>query len=848
MVCLFKNQTDLTFPYQSANYKDCSKKIAHSDVEITRIRHLINKRTLKRCSITPRFLKSTTSKVTLNQQIMKTKTFEIRTMMKRSIFISFFLMVLLGQALSQLPGREGVETGKDQTLSPYFFIQSDDETDQMPLKSTDAQVQIAGVIADVSIRQVYENTGQNTLEAIYVFPASTRAAVYGMKMKIGEREIVAIVQERTQARQNYEQARANGQTASLLEQERPNVFTMNVANILPGDVIEVSLQYTELLIPESGIYEFVYPTVVGPRYQSGTSGESMENWVANPYLTEGKRPNYAFNIEVHVSMGLPIQSLQCRSHETYIDFTGKHQARITLKETEKNRGNKDFILDYRLSGGGIETGLLLFEGEEEKFFLAMIQPPRSVSQKTIPPREYIFVVDVSGSMHGFPLNISKQLMRALLADLRPVDRFNVLLFAGGSSVFAEQSVPANTGQIQKAIAFIDQQTGGGGTELLPALKRALALPGTEDYSRTFVIATDGYVSVERQTFEYMQEHLGRANFFTFGIGSSVNRYLIEGMAHVGKGEPFVITSESEAKPVAERFRKYISSPVLTGIETAFEGFDTYDVEPAAIPDVFAERPVMVMGKWRGEAAGTIAVTGRSGEGRFRNVLRLSEHQPDAGNKAIKYLWARERIRLMDDFAQVAPSDHELKTTITSLGLEYNLLTRFTSFIALDSEVRNASGQSTTVRQPLPLPEGVSHYAVGGVMPSVSRSSYRSGQKLMLGRPAVMEEMDYDATMPAPEPEVYYISEVMPVFKGHEKGLEAFIANHLKQVGVTGFVYVEFVVDTDGSVRDIRILRGLNEAAGREAMRVIRMTDKQWEPGTQNEKPVPVKLTVAVAFK
>jgi len=782
---------------------------------------------------------------------MKTKTYLKSKIIKGSILISSLLIVWLGNIAGQLPDSHRFEVEKDQSLSPYFFIQSDDpETDQMPLKSTRALVNIAGVIADVTIQQVYENSGSNTLEAIYVFPASTRAAVYGMKMKIGEREIVAIVQEKEQARQNYEQAKANGQTVSLLEQERPNVFTMNVANILPGDVIEVELQYTELLIPESGTYEFVYPTVVGPRYQSGSSGESLENWVANPYLKEGEKPQYTFDIEVHLSTGLPIQYLQCRSHETYIDYTGRNKARVTLKDSEKSSGNKDFILDYRLSGRQIESGLLLYEGADENFFLAMIQPPKSVSPENIPPREYIFIVDVSGSMHGFPLNVSKQLMRNLISDLRPTDRFNVLLFAGGSSLFSEKSVPANGEEVQRAITFIDKQSGGGGTELLPALKRALSLPGNEEYARSFVIATDGYISVERQTFEYMQAHLGQANFFTFGIGSSVNRYLIEGMAHVGKGEPFVVTNENEAKPIAQKFKKYISSPVLTNIQVRFNGFGAYDVEPASVPDVFAERPVMIMGKWKGETRGSIQIAGDSGEGRFQKILKLSEAQPDKNNDALQYLWVRERIRLLDDFVQVSASDSELKTTMTELGLKYNLLTRFTSFIALDSEIRNQTGQYTTVKQPLPLPEGVSNYAIGGVNPVRSGGVYSSQQKSRLGRPVAMEEeVAYDGTMPETKtPDIYFVSEVMPEFTGSEDGLEAFITSQLRLKGMKGYVYIQFVVDVDGSIHNIRIVRGLNEDADTEALRIIKLTDKKWKPGTQNGTAVAVTLTIPIKFE
>ena len=729
----------------------------------------------------------------------------------------------------------------DRSLSPYFFVKSDDpNTDQLPLKKTKVKVNIAGVIAEVIINQVYENTGKNTLEAIYVFPASTRAAIFEMKMKIGEREIVAVIQERDKARQMYEQAKSNGQTASLLEQERPNVFSMNVANILPGDVIEVELKYTEMLIPESGIYEFVFPTVVGPRYSSPNDGEG-ENWVANPYLKEGVHPNYSFDIQVNLNAGMPVQSIFSPSHEVEISYKGRDKASISLKDTESSRGNKDFILDYRLAGDKINTGLLLFEGEQENFFISMIQPPKRVLPEEIPSREYIFIIDVSGSMHGFPLDISKKLIKTLLENLRSGDRFNILLFAGGSEVFSSEPVAAEPGNIKNAIAFINKQNGGGGTELLSAIKRAMAIPASEGVSRSFVIATDGYVRVEKETFGYIREHLGDANFFSFGIGSSVNRYIIEGMAHVGDGIPFIVTNENEAAKKAAKFRKYISSPVLTDVKINFDGFDAYDIEPLNVPDVFSERPVLIFGKWKGPATGTIRLNGISGLEKFSKSIKVGTVKPSADNIAIKYLWARERIRLLDDFTSVSHGDEELKAEIVSIGLKYNLLTRHTSFLALDSEIRNPSGNSTSVKQPLPLPAGVSNYAVRGV--------HMKGSSVPMTKQ--MAELEEDGAM---ENEVFNIIEDMPEFPGGMDSLRIFIIRHIKYPqslidnGLGGTVYVRFIVDLDGSVKSLEVLRGLSTEADKEALRVIKLTDKKWIPGKQRGKPISVSMVIPVKFE
>ena len=640
--------------------------------------------------------------------IMRNPVFNF-TMFKSMVLITFLL----------IPGylRSQESEYEDQTTSPYFFVETDDPTiDQLPLKSTSAEVNISGVIAEVRVKQTYCNEGTSVLEAIYVFPASTKAAVHHMQMIIGERKITAKIEEKQKARQEYEEAKEEGKTATLLEQDRPNVFKMNVANILPGDTIVVEMHYTELITPNEGIYEFVYPTVVVPRYCSPS--EDGEDWIETPYLHEGEKPPYTFEITVNINAGLPISEMYCSSHPAAIlSYTGKNNAICMLDSSASDGGNKDFILGYSLSGNKPESGLLLYQGQEENFFLAMIQPQRNPMEYEIPPREYIFIMDVSGSMRGFPITVSKTLLVNLISKLRYYDQFNVLFFAGGNQLLAEQSLPATAENIQKAIDMIEQMQGGGGTELLPALERALNLQCPDNMSRTFVIATDGYVSVEKEAFDLIRNKLSDANFFPFGIGSSVNRYIIEGMAHVGMSEPFIVTNEDEAYDQAEKFRQYIQSPVLTNVKVDFTGFDVYDSEPLTIPDVLAERPVILFGKWTGNAAGSIHCTGQSGDAPYAKTLNVGDFIPSDENLALKYLWARYRIQLLDDYgsARGNSGDSTMIKEIIRLGIKYNLLTNYTSFIAIDSLIRRDSGDVVTVKQPLPLPEGVSDYAVGDAL-------------------------------------------------------------------------------------------------------------------------------------
>jgi Ca-activated chloride channel family protein len=623
-----------------------------------------------------------------------------------------------------LPVRQSppAESGEaDTSLSPYFFVQGGDSAlDQLPLKSTSAKVAIAGVIADVKVTQVYRNTGTKPLEAMYVFPGSTRSAVYGMTMTIGERVLKAQIKERGQARAEYEQAKTQGRSASLLEQHRPNVFQMNVANILLGDEIRVELSYTELLVPTEGIYAFVYPTVVGPRYagRAGTDSSTGEKWVANPYTHSGEKPATTFDLEVKLSAGLPIQRMSCDTHKTSIAYDSKAEAMLRLDPSEAQGGNRDVIVKYQLAGGTVQSGLLLDQAKEENTFLLMAQPPKRVTPKDLPPREFVFIMDVSGSQMGFPIEVSKVLMQEMIQGLRPQDLFNVMVFEGSSALWSPASQHATSEHAQAALAFVRAQNGGGGTELGSAMRRALGLPRVPGISRTFVVSTDGYISADGQVFDIIRKNLGSANLFAFGIGSSVNRHLIEGMAHAGQGEAFVITRPEQAAAEAERFRAYVSSPVLTNLKLITNGFHIQDLEPMQLPDVLADRPVICLGKWTGEAKGTVTLSGMSGAGPWSQTFEVGKVK-GRDHGALRQLWARQRIQMLSDYDQFG-QDSDRKAEVTRLGLAYHLLTAYTSFVAVDTQVRNTGGSSTTVTQPLPMPEGVSDAAVGGApMPATA---------------------------------------------------------------------------------------------------------------------------------
>ena len=607
---------------------------------------------------------------------------------------------------------QGDSPRPDKTLSPYFFVEGGDPAiDRLPLKDTRVDVAIAGVIADVTVRQVYENRGTRPIHARYIFPASTRAAVYGMTMTVGEVRTVARIKEREQAARAFETAKREGKNASLLEQSRPNVFTMKLANVLPGDTIVVELKYTELLVPTDGVYEFVYPTVVGPRYsEKRERGAAPEDeFVKAPYTHEGEAPRSEFHLAGVLTTGVPIQELFSPSHQLDVRAAGL-RAEITLADSERSSNNRDVILRYRLAGAEIASGMLLYRGRDENFFLLMAEPPQTVQPDQVPPREYIFVVDVSGSMHGFPLDTAKKLMGDLVSVLQPSDTFNIVVFADGSETFSPASLPATRPNLARALQFIGQRHGGGGTRLLTALERAVAIQRQSSVSRSIVLVTDGYIDAESAVFDYIREKRDAVNFFAFGIGSGVNRYLIEGVARAGLGEPFIVTRPEEATEAAARLRRYIDTPVLTGIDVKFHGLDVYDVEPGAVPDLFASRPIVVIGKWRGDATGSIELSGNTGRGAYQTSIPVSPGDANPSHSALRHLWARTRIADLSDFGPATPGEERV-AQITALGLTYGLLTRYTSFVAVQEIVRNTTA-ADEVDQPLPLPAGVSDLAIG----------------------------------------------------------------------------------------------------------------------------------------
>jgi len=602
-----------------------------------------------------------------------------------------------------------------------------------PLRHTDVDVQIAGFVAQVTVTQEFYNPFEHKIEAIYTFPLHQDSAVHRMTMKVGERVIRGIIKPREEAREIYERARAAGHVASLLDQERPNIFTQAVANIEPGIQVTITITYAQTLAWADGRFEFDFPMVVGPRYVPGggsppgplsratpTSQVPDADRISPPVVPEGMRSGHDISLAVSINAGRRIEDLRSEQHEIVIEQeAGEPNARLRL-EDRQTIPNRDFVLSYRTAGDRITDAVLAHTDERGNFFTLILQPPQRIVPEQIVPRELMFVIDKSGSMRGMPIETAKDAMRMCIESLGPDDTFNLLTFAGGLGSCFDGPVPNTDENRRTALAYLKDLEGGGGTEMMAAIRGALAEQHDPERLRVVCFMTDGYVGNDMAIIDAVREHAGTARVFAFGIGSSVNRWLLDGMAEAGRGEVHYILGEPQAEGAAERFAERVRAPVLTDIEVDFGGLGVEQVFPAAIPDLFASKPVVLKGRYARPGRGTITLRGQTGGGPFERRIEVVLPEQQVENEVLAPIWARAKVaHLMNqDLAamQRGDGDDEIRGAITDLGLSYELVTQFTSFVAVEQARVTVGGVPRIVDVPVEMPEGVSYEGVFGERP------------------------------------------------------------------------------------------------------------------------------------
>ncbi|MDQ3918928.1 MAG: VIT and VWA domain-containing protein [Acidobacteriota bacterium] len=630
------------------------------------------------------------------------------------------------------PAGRGQEKDAAGTQTPGALAAVDPSGKQRgfcPLRHTDVRADIAGFLARVNVTQEFENPFPQKIEAVYTFPLPQSAAVDDMTLKVGDRVVKGKILRREEARAVYEAARQGGQVAGLLDQERPNIFTQSVANIAPGERVTVALSYVETLKYDGGTYEFSFPTVVGPRYVPGAptgappqGGGRLSDTDRVPdgsrisprVMPEGMRAGHDISIDVALDAGLPVGELKSVSHEIEIERPSPTAARVRLKDSAAIP-NKDFVLRYDVAGRKIEDALLTHRDSRGGYFTLILQPPERVTVEDVSPKELVFVLDTSGSMSGFPIEKAKETMRLALEGLNPQDTFNLITFSGDTAILFPQPVPATKENLARALKFLEWHVGEGGTEMMKAVRAALDPSDSADHVRVVCFMTDGYVGNDMEIISEVQKH-PNARVFAFGIGGAVNRFLLDQMAERGRGEVEYVSLRDDGSAAARRFHERVRNPLLTDITVDWGGLPVADVYPRRVPDLFSARPVVLTGRFTRAGRGVVRIRGRmSGHVYEREIaVNLPDSQPEHDELAT--LWARRRVdELMgEDYAglQRGSVREDLREAITGLGLEYRLMTQFTSFVAVEEMTVNEGGQPRRIDVPVELPEGVSPKAVG----------------------------------------------------------------------------------------------------------------------------------------
>src|SRR5215217_8593033 len=596
-----------------------------------------------------------------------------------------------------------------------------------PLKHTDVKAEISGFISRVVVTQQFENPFKEKIEAVYTFPLPQNAAVDDMTMMVGDRTVRGKILQREEALKVYEEAKEAGQVASLLDQERPNIFTQSVANILPGEQVKITISYVETLSYVNGAYEFVFPMVVGPRYVPGSAtSRNLGNGFApdtdrvpdasriTPKASPaGMRSGHDVSLEVTLDAGLIIDNIASKTHPIDIQRPDARSARLRLREGP-TIPNKDFVLRYDVAGQAIQDALLTHRSEQGGFFTLILQPPDRVTAEDVMPKELVFVLDTSGSMEGFPIEKAKETMKLALDNLYPSDTFNLITFAGDTRILFPQPVPATRANRGKAQAFLRSSSGSGGTEMMTAIKAALEPSDDQSHVRIVCFMTDGYVGNDMEIISEIQKHQN-ARVFAFGIGGSVNRFLLDKMAEAGRGEAEYVSLDDDGSAAARRFHERVRNPLLTDISMEWSGLPVADVYPQRIPDLFGAKPVVVTGRYASPGRGTIHLKGKMAGNDFVRDVLVEFPETMASHDVLATLWARARVdNLMSQDYQGAQNGNmraDLKDTITQLGIEYRLMTQFTSFVAVEEMVVTDGGQPRRIDVPVEVPEGVNRNSV-----------------------------------------------------------------------------------------------------------------------------------------
>ncbi|MGI5860870.1 MAG: VIT and vWA domain-containing protein [Myxococcales bacterium] len=623
--------------------------------------------------------------------------------------------------------RAKAAAGEDAAPSPSLVGRDEngEEVLEFPLRGTKVLAEVAGNVARVEVQQLYFNPSQTRLEAVYAFPLPANAAVTDMYFRIGRRVVYSEVKRRDEARQTYEAARREGKTAALTEQERPNLFTQSVANIPPGETVAVVLRYVHEMPFDDGRYLFVFPTTIGPRYIPGnpigkqgpgyspdTDQVEDASRITPPVIGPGYRSANDLDILVRLLPGRAFDDVRAKSHRIVTGLDGGGARLVALAEDDR-RPNKDFVLAYRPAGAMPQAHALVQREKGEDYLMLFVQPPAVVPDSIVRPKEVVFLLDKSGSMSGAPIETAKRLVVESLQKLGPDDTFQIVAFDGSATAMSSSPLPNEPENVRWAQRWLGNLYGGGGTEMLQGILAALSPPEDPRRLRMVVFCTDGFIGNEAQILDAIDKTRGAARVFAFGIGSSVNRYLIDGMARVGRGASDIVGYREDPEEAVGRLFSRLDRPVLTDLSLSFDGVTVKELLPKRLPDLFAGQPLVVVARYYGGGSGAITLDGKLGLAPFQQRIPLEVQQKGAERPVIGTLWARRKIDDLSFRNPYGPRGQDVEE-ITRLGLQFKLVTAYTSFVAVERELlADPNLPLTQILVPNELPEGVSADGIFG---------------------------------------------------------------------------------------------------------------------------------------
>lgn len=645
------------------------------------------------------------------------------------------LKVLAAGLVSALLGGPPA-VAEDTTLGGTIEARLDGRKVVLPLLSTDVVADVQGDVANVRVTQTFTNPLPAAVHAVYLFPLSRDAAVHRMLMRVGDEVIRARIEEVRRAEQTFAEAKSRGKTAALLKQLRPNMFTQEIANLMPGLPVRVEIEYAQTVPRVDGRYELVIPLVVGPRFEppaldavpalaavSDVKASAMGWQVAElpdypevfgltlPDSVDAER----VSLKVRLDAGMPVAAVDSSTHALNVEAPDHDVREITLARGPV-RDNRDFVLHYDLAGERSQAGLLAHHDARGGFFSLLIEPPVAVEEAQVQPREMVFLLDCSGSMNGLPMAASKAFMRQALRSLRPTDSFRIIRFSDNATEFSSTPVAATSRNIERGLRYTERLRGSGGTMMTSGVIQALGVRPPPDALRIVVFLTDGYIGNELEVLRLVERELGEARLFAFGVGTGVNRYLLSELGRVGRGFTRYMDPTEDVDTVARSLAERLESPVLTDIEVDWGGIEPLDVSPARVPDLFAGDSIRIQGRYRQPGEHRVTVRGKL-RGRPAQLpvdVTLPASGAAAASSAIPILWARSAVaNAMHQLITPAPrrpagwEDGDIQARVTALGLEYALVTRWTSFVAVSERVYNSETQGTeTLEVPLPMVDGI----------------------------------------------------------------------------------------------------------------------------------------------